>query len=282
MLVVGIAFAYSHGFSPWPSIFQRSQKSAQTIDEKITEKDSSLPDQMLLDDDPWLVMNKLVEAYDLTSGIRLKGTIKLIDGNSDEENLIEEDKFDFMGFPEKSYYQLGKFEFVETENLSLIADHENKTISMASRKSSRTNLKPFNISIFKESLKERDADASIAKQDSLNILTIDHIRDPKIQGYKIFYTPGNFRIRKILVGMARVHSLDGDDEMISITEEKSQGEESMREFIYYAEMSYDEVLPLKQKAKSFHPDLKFVNSSNGQWRLTSEFKDYQLYSSVAN
>src|SRR6185436_304245 len=137
-------------------------------------------------DDPWTEMKKLVEANSNDQGIAIRGKIKIIDDNSEKEEVIEEQDFEYSFVGKSMYQKVGDMEFVNKPGLVLIADNMNKLIAVsasAATEDKRKNM--FDLKELKKILEERKAEIKITQVDDQKALTVDKINDPQIQGYRV-------------------------------------------------------------------------------------------------
>lgn len=219
------------------------------------------------DEDPWKEVEKLVAAYYDHTGMLYKGTLKVIDDNGEQEKVLEEHPFQYSIFNNSFHYRLAHMEMVSKKNFLLSVDHENKTVMLAPNASMQKTNKTFDIRAFKKVMEKGKARALVTRLGEEKVLTIDHIGDPDIQGYRIYYSPLNYRVHKMLIGMVRLNPLEEAPEI---------EEEGITEYYYYLEVLYSQIEALGMKEKDFHPEQKFIALKNGQPSLTAEFKDYQF------
>lgn len=228
-------------------------------------------------DDPWKEVKKLVAAYYNNTGMMYKGTLKVIDDNGETEKVIEQQPFEYSILNNDYHYRLADMEMVSKKNFLLAVDHENKTISVAPKASMHNAGKTFDIRAFKKIMEKGQAQARITQLGGEKILTIDHIADPDIQGYRIYYSPANYRVHKMLIGMARFSPLEEEKEKTDAEEpEEAANETEITEYYYYLEILFTQIEPLGQNEKDFNPERKFIELQNGKFSLTPAFRDYQL------
>lgn len=271
------------------NLFSSNEKKT---DIKLEEQEQPEDIGVLTDDDPWKEIDKLVAAYYNMKGITYLGNIKLIDDNGDKEKILEEHKFQYSTFGRNMYYKLGSMEFVTKENLILVADHNNKFISV-SRQNVETNhtKKLFDIGEFKKLMEQSKANAKITQSGTQKILTIENIKDPQIQGYRIYYDPLTYQINKMLIGMLRLSPLseeeggiediptasdNNSDESKNASEESSENE--IETYIYYLEIIYDKAEILNVTEKTFNPEAKFIKITGNIIELMPALSSYQLIS----
>jgi len=277
-------FAHKGYFSPMPAGEKEMSKEEQAEDIGIST-----------DDDPWNEMDKLVAAYYNKKGVSFKGQVKLIDDNGENEKIIEEQDFEFSVLGENFYYRLGNMEVVNKPDMVLVADHANKFISVSPVSASAGKVsKFFDISEFKKLMEERKASVKITQLGDQKMLTIENIEDPQVQGYRIYYDPGTYRISKILIGMLRLSPLSDDDngiaelpgsastnnEDIKTESDKEETDDTTIEtYTYYMEIVYNEMKILTVTKQSFNPENKFISKNKNKIELTAAFKNYQLMNS---
>jgi hypothetical protein len=241
------------------------------------------------DDDPFTEMDKLVTAYYHKQGSSFKGIVKLIDDNGKEEKIIEQHLFEYTVLNEEFYYSLDKMEVVQKKDMLLVVDNTNKLVSMSFIANSPGKTKKlFDIGEFKKLMEERKADAKVTQLGNEKILTIENIQDPQVQGYRIYYDPQTFVIRKMLIGMLRLTPLEevNEDSIEEIPDGKTEEpvtddrdvvtETEIDTYTYYMEVVYKEIKVLAINEEAFSPENKFVRINGKNVELASPFKNYQL------
>lgn len=247
--------------------------------EKAAQEDD-FPDDVgnVTDDDAWKEMNQLVTAYYDPGGVRFSGHIRLIDDNGEEEQVIEDQPFEYQVKDANFYYSLAKMEVVNSNNLLLLVDNQNKilTVGESEGKAERTsNTRFFDIEAFKKLMQERKAVAKVTKLGDEKVLTIDNIEDPQIQGYRIYYDPTTYNIHKMLVGMVRLSPLDENSE--SNKQDAADSETGgIDTYTYYMEVYYDSIQSLKLGKSIFRPETRFVIKEGKELKVAPAFKDYRL------
>lgn len=235
-------------------------------------------------DDPWKEVTQLVSAYYSKTGMSYKGTINVIDDNEEKEKVIEKHSFEYSILNNNYYYRLAHMELVNKKNYLVAVDHENKTVSLAPGANLHKANKTFDIRNFKKILEKKQAHATITQLGEEKILTIDNIGDPDIQGYRIYYSPQNYRIHKMLIGMVRLSPLEDESDDQNTGEEKNNAneqadtnnEDGITSYYYYLEVLFTEVQPLELNEKDFNPENKIIQVNNGSVSLTPAFKEYQV------
>jgi hypothetical protein len=238
-------------------------------------------------DDPWQELDKLVKAYYVKSGVFYQGTMKLFDGNGDNDKLLEEKKFEYTCFSNEYSYSLPPFEIVSKKNYTVIVNHDDKLVAVVPKITEKVKSKDlFNLSDFKKIIEEQKANIKVTQLGNEKILTVDSIQSPDIQGYRIYYSPQTYRISKMLIGMSRLSPLidesdDSQKKTKEITEEETviTDEDEIEEYYYYLEISYSLATPLSLRQGEFNPENKFVKIDGKKIELTSEFKEYELFNS---
>ena len=249
-------------------------------------------------DDPWQEMKKLVDAYYIKGGVTYSGTMKLIDDNTEPEKIVEENNFEYTVFNDNYYYSIENIEVVHKKNYFVIVDHENKSIMVTEAKSGKRQKEFFNLRDFRKNMDERKAEAKVRQLDSLKILTIDHIEDPAIQGYRIYYDPITYRIQKMLIGVLRLSPLNDDQENGNVNEvignktgddnsddqEKSTGEDegTIKGYCYYLEINYKKAKILSLTESDFNPEEKFISISANGAEIKPAFSNYEFVSALLN
>jgi len=264
------------------------------IDNKTGEEEQPENIGVLTGDDPWKEIDKLVKAYYNTSGVLYSGDIKLIDDNGDKEKIIEEHKFRYSSLGRNMYYELGNMEFVSKSDLVLVADHNNKFISVSLEDNiNEKNKKIFDIGEFKKLMEDSKAEAKVTQLNDQKILTVENIVDPQIQGYRIYYDPSTYQISKMLIGMMRLSPLTDDEEGIdetpaelnkesSNTDADTKSEETdesqVETYTYYLEIVYNKTEVLNMTEKTFNPETKFVKITANKIELMPAYSKYHLIS----
>jgi hypothetical protein len=257
---------------------------------KVEEKEPVEDTGIITGDDPWKEMDKLVSAYYNKQGISYKGLVKLIDDNGNKEKIIEEHKFEYSTLGQNMYYQLDNMEFVNKPGLILIADHDNKFISVSNQdRPVNEQQKLFDIGEFKKLMEKTNAKAKVTQLGDQKILTIENITDPQIQGYRIYYDPVTYQVSKMLIGMLRLSPLTDDEGGIeetpgavtnkinnkeNISEEPAEDE--IETYTYYLEIIYDEMKVLNISEKTFRLESKFIIKKDNKIELMPAFSKYQF------
>lgn len=251
----------------------------------ITDEDDTINIGSPIDDNPWKELDKLVKTYYIKSGVFYQGEMKLFDGNSDKDKLMEEKKFEYTYFNNGYTYNLSPLEVIDKPNYTVIVNHDDKLIAVAPKVGGRkSNTQLFNLSNFKKLIEQQNAQVKLTQHGDERVLTVDSLQDATIQGYRIYYSPITYRINKILVGMIRPFSLEELDEV----DKKEEGEKEEKSnklpdddisaWVYYLEIDYSIVKPLLLQGE-FNPENKFVKMEGNKIELTPEYKDYELYNS---
>lgn len=238
-------------------------------------------------DNPWKEIEKLVKAYYQKNGVYYKGTIKVIDDNQDTEKVLEEQPFEYSIINNSYYYRLGQMEVINKKDLLLAVDNENKTVSFSRNGLTYKANKPFDIRTFKKIMEKATANAIVTQQGEEKIITIDHIGDPDIQGYRIYYSPKTYQIIKMLIGMLRLSPLEEDEaENIAETQQtdnsKNTGDNSdgINTYYYFLQVEFSDIKYLSTKEKDFSPENKFIQLNNDTIKLTPAYNQYQLLNTI--
>jgi hypothetical protein len=239
-------------------------------------------------DDPWKEMNNLLKAYYVKNGVLYQGTMKLFDGNGDDEKLLEEKKFQYTYFDNEYSYSLAPLEVINKKNYAVIINHDDKVIAVTPKISARKKNKDlFSLADFRKIIEDQKANIKVTLLGNEKILTIDNIQDPEIQGYRIYYSPETYKISKMLIGMIRLSPLDDE----SITKQENTDESNNSEsktgdeidgYTYYLEINYSVIKPLSLFPGMFNPENEFVKIEGKKIELTSKYKEYQLFNSDGN
>jgi hypothetical protein len=256
---------------------------------KVEEEEPVEDIGLMTSDDPWKEMDKLVAAYYNKQGVSYKGLVKLIDDNGSKEKIIEEHKFEYSILGQDMYYHLGNMEFVSRPGLIVVADHDNKFISVSDQdRPVQEQQKLFDIGGFKKLMEKTKAEAKVTQLGDQKILSIENISDPQIQGYRIYYDPRTYQVSKMLIGMMRLSSIDDDESGIEETpgastdkisdQENSSDEtaEEIKTYTYYLEIIYDEMKLLNVSEKTFRPESKFIIKKENKIQLMPAFSKYQF------
>ena len=270
---------------------------AQTIsprgssNNQISDPGNDVVEGTPTNDDPWNEMKKLVDANSNEQGVSIRGKVKIIDDNSENEKVIEEQDFEYSFVGKSMYQKVGDMEFVNKPGLALIADNSNKFIAVsasAATEDKRKNL--FDLKEFRKILEERKAEIKITQVDDQKALTVDKINDPQVQGYRVYYDPTTYRIKKILIGMLRLSPLEENDEQDlekatgNTGDDKSKNEsapgtideEEIETYTYYLEITYSEIKTLGLSERSFAPENKFIIKTKDKIELAPAFSGYQF------
>jgi hypothetical protein len=241
-------------------------------------------------EDPWKEVQKLVDAYYLKTGMAYRGTIRVIDDNADTAKVLEVQPFEYTILNNDNYYyRLAHMEMVSKRNYLLAVDNESKTICISGKAVRHKNARPFDIRDFKKILEKGNAHALVTADGDEKILTIDNIPDPDIQGYRIYYSPKDYRIHKMLIGMMRLSPLEDEkeeqpEEDADAPDTSSAPQQDMTEGVntwyYYLEVAYTQVQPLALTLKEFNPENKFIQVQHGHLSLTQGYKQYQLLNTI--
>jgi hypothetical protein len=233
-------------------------------------------------------MANLIKEYYNKKGIKYGGTIKVIDDNQPVEKVIEEQPFEYTILNGNYYYRLGPMELVCKKNFLLSVDNDNKTISFSKNVAFHTGgHKVFDIRNFKKLLHKGGANAQVTQDGNEKILTIDHIADPNIQGYRIYYSPKDYKVHKMLIGMLRLNSLDdeagvdGNQQSASVQDQSDSTGNFITTYSYYLEVIFSQVQHLSLQENEFNPENKFITAINDAGvLLTPAYKDYQLLNTI--
>ena len=235
-------------------------------------------------ENPWKEMANLIKEYYNRSGMQYDGTIKVIDGNQLVDTVIEQQPFEYSILNGNYYYRLGPMELVCKKNFLLSVDNDNKTISysrnMVSRRGGR---KVFDIRGFKKLLEKGGAHALVTQNGTEKILTIDHIADPDIQGYRIYYSPQNYQVHRMLIGMLRLYSINDESDETD-TPQGATGNSSdsvVTTYSYYLDVLFSQVQHLSLQENQFNPENKFVTAvSDTGVVLSPAYKGYQILNTI--
>lgn len=291
MMLTALVLVYTSAITQKNS----TQKDKRSVDADKEATNDSLNIGVSTDDDPWKELNNIVRNYYLTGGITYEGSIRLIDGNEEKDKILEEQKFRYTLFNGDYHYSLGEMELISKEKYVVAIDHSNKIIAVSPKRSGNAKTEVFDISVFKKIVEARKGEAKVTQLGSEKILTIDNIEDPTIQGYRIYYSPGTYRVDKMLIGMARLSPLTDDTEGSSIQEEpmakpepeqehfeqtESTATDSIKGYYYYLEVVYSNIKTLALKKKDFNPEDQFIELSKNKVEVKKAYEDYQLLNTV--
>lgn len=87
---------------------------------------------------------------------------------------------------------------INNDKYSLTADNNNRFVFLTKNLRAKQGEQPqfFDIAAFAKILKEANAEAEITELGEDKILTVKNIKDPKVQGYVIYYSPIDYHIKK--------------------------------------------------------------------------------------
>ena len=136
---------------------------------RATEEEKETP----TNDDPLKEIASLVNAYDQKGGVSYKGSMRLIDGNTEEDKILEEQEFEYTMFGNEYEYTLGSVEMITKKTFVLLADHQGKSISILPIKEKQKAKGIFDIGEFKKILESQHANVAVTRLGDEKILTID-------------------------------------------------------------------------------------------------------------
>jgi hypothetical protein len=263
------------------------QKNSLTNNEKVEESRDDEQERPT-NDDPYKEISGLVKAYDLTKGVFYKGSVKLIDGNTEEDKVLEQQKFEYTVLGNEYEYSLDNISSIVKDSFVLFADHGQKSISILPLKGLKNDNKPFDISGIKKIIDARQANVAVTEIGNEKILTIDSIQGQQIQGYKIYYSPVTYRISKVLIGVHTLSSLEtGEQENVAEEENENTDKEEESEineeedgFFYYLEVNYESIQQLSLTQEIFKPENKFIEKVSGAVALKEKYKEYEFINRV--
>jgi hypothetical protein len=266
-------------------ITDQKREQKEEIQQDYKHPTTDVDNEKETTDDPWKEIEHIVSHYYQKSGISYSGSMKLIDDNNDEEKILEEMSFDYTLVGDEYYYNMGSFEFINKNNFLLAVDNGSKTISISHQPQSSTQgSQLFNLSDFKKILEQKGAEAKVTQVADEKIITVDNIQDPSIQGYRIFYSPSTYQVRKMEIGMVRLSSLDDNenDRRETQTKAKDQNNKVIEEnnelttYTYFLEVNYTKIKPLTLEKGAFTPENKFITITNNKIQLMPAYSDYSL------
>jgi hypothetical protein len=234
-------------------------------------------------DDPWMEMQKLVEAY--YGGEQLityHGRMRLIDDNHDKQKLLEELSFEYSSYGEEYYYRMEQLECVKKRDFIMMADHDNRSVSISYVSLAKDkNNGILSMEDLKKMLQERSKEIKITQSGDTKILTVNDIQDPSIQGYQVFYDPVTYQVKKMVLGMIRLNPLDENDRVALNETEKTSPDKDSEEmeieaYAYRLEILYDKIEKTRISEQEFRPEQKFIRFNNNKPELQPAFSDYRL------
>lgn len=256
------------------------QEEKAVVKEEEAKEEQGIP----TGDDPWKEMEKLVNAYYKEENFLYKGMVKLIDDNQEEEKVMEEYPFQYQYANGNFYYSLDSMEFVRQAQYLLAVDHRGKLISLSSPGQTRSVSKLFDIADFRDLIEKQKASAVVTIADGVKMLTLEHIQDPQIQGYRIYYDPETYSIQKMLIGMLRLSPLEeesGIEDVNTVSGEGKEGSDTeVPTYSYYLEIGYKEKKALPGKA-GMDVLSKFLSRHGEAFSLQPAYKDYQMVNMIA-
>lgn len=225
-------------------------------------------------DDPFTELGQLVNTYYKGDQISLKGTVRLIDDNYEEDKLIGEYPFSYQYNAGDFYYSLDSMEFISQQEKLLAVDHRGKSITLSSAGGMKNIPGLFNIGDFRKLVEAQKASAEVTQSGNLKMLTLENIQDPQIQGYRIYYDPSTYAITKILIGMVRPGPLEETE-----NEKKDNTANEMGDiyaYSYYMEINYNSREVLGRKT-AFNPLARFIFSQGNAFNLQPAYTTYELH-----
>ena len=270
--LIGLILVTAVGVTQVRKYYTNKEKPEQLAAQPAIEDDENAEDSLEVigtpvNDDPWVEMSKVIDAWYAPAGKDCDGVIKVIDDNGDNEKIIEEQLFRYQSVGKQYYYQIDNLEMVSNKNQMLMVDNQNKKITIASATGDKAR-KFFDMGAFKKLLEEKKANARVTQLENEKILTVDSIQDVQVQGYRIHYDAQTGQIKKMLMGMSRFTPLE---EEAPVT-----GSEEVTQYYYYVEVDFRNIKPLSVKEKDFNPERKFITLKKGKAELTPAFSGYQL------
>lgn len=229
-----------------------------------------------VDADPWEELQQITDAYSHPSGISYKGQIKVIDASGDQEKVLEETPFEYTLHGDAYHYLLGDVEMVRKNNLGLLVNHSAKVIALTPKASSGAG--PFDLNDFRKQLENAKATLKVSELNGDRVLTVDELADPTIQGYRVFYAPDSYRIRRVELGMQRLSPLEeGEADRLELPTDASSTEPTeLRVYTYFVELNFSSVQPLNLKKGEFRPEVKFITYDQHTLKLTPAYSAYTL------
>jgi hypothetical protein len=263
ILLVGvIAWGYAR------QVINKPQEPAQEAiaDNEETDEQELEDAGTPTDDDPFKEMDHLVNAYYKGSHIQLKGSVKLIDDNAEEEKVIEQYPFTYQYAAGDFYYKLDSMEFAGAGGQLLVVDHRAKAISLTAMADSKKMSGIFNIADFRKMIEEQKASAKVTEAGGVKMLTLENIQDPQIQAYRIYYDPVTYSISKILIGMVRLEPLEEKENEVK--------EEGVFAYNYYMELSYSTRESLRTRVDDVIS--RFLIKRSDSYVLQPAYSSYDL------
>ncbi|MGN6293129.1 MAG: hypothetical protein ACTHMV_10330 [Chitinophagaceae bacterium] len=234
-------------------------------------------------DDPWKEMEQLVKAYYSGENFLYKGTVKLIDDNQEEEKVMEEYPFQYQYAGGDFYYSLDSTEFVRQAQYLLAVDHRGKLVSLSGSAQAKSVSKLFDISDFRGLMEKQKASAVVTIAGGVKMLTLEHIQDPQIQGYRIYYDPQTYSVQKMLIGMLRLSPLEDESGIYDVNASPEGRSEStdteVPTYSYYMEIGYKEKKTLPGKSGLNILD-RFVSRQGKSFSLQPAYIDYQMVNMI--
>lgn len=257
------------------------QKHISSPEKNTVQNDQAPDDETPTNDDPWKEIEKVVGAYSNGGGVDYRGSMRLLDESGEKEKMLEQMSFEYSLLGDEYYYRMGEFECVGKRDFIMTVDNQAKSITVVPTRLKANSSKQnslFDPTAFRKILEERSAMVKVTQQGDLKIITVDSIQDPKVQGYRIYYNPTTYKVKKMEIGMVRLNSVDdGEDvnqNLQQSPDDDTPGDASL--FTYFLEINYDESRLLSVTKEDFHPESKFIKISQNNIQLTPAYSNYSL------
>lgn len=236
-------------------------------------------------EDPAAEMERISKWYNPAHTTVFNGFFRLYDEKDARPKLIEEKQFQFsLDSNRNCNYEVGGIEVINNNRYSLTVDNNNKFVFLT--KSSPGQGKEaqfFDIAAFEKILKETGAEAEVTKLGEDKILTVKNIKDPTVHGYAIYYSPVDYRIKKIVLVMWQLAPLtdiasnsrnDNDYAKDQLEDARNSKETETPGHHYKLEISYsgiDSSMNIKARGQD-----KYVHITNNRAELTEEYSGYEF------
>lgn len=277
------------------AITQKGWFTAGKQQEPVKVDQDTVEEGELTNDDPFVEMNNIAMVYTEKKYISLSGDIRLYD-EENEDKLIEKENFAYTVNGGRNYScEIGKTSIISDDNLNLFVDHENKLISLSPQQIQGQAAYLFNIDTLKSIAKKEGATMAVRKLNDEKILVVNG-GTGEVQGYRLYYSPGTFKINRVVMLIATVNNYgaeqeENDGETASGKENETTGDKSetattdtslidgndlgINLYTYRMEITYRSTVMTDPKP-DYHPSRQFISVINKRVELAQSFRDYEI------
>jgi hypothetical protein len=201
------------------------------------------------------------------------GEMVLFDVNGDSEKVMERASFVWQYDKTRSYYRIDSVVQVRDGHFFMQVDLTNRVMAISLADSSSNGA--YQISEYLKLLQDLHAEISIRQEEGMTAITIDSLQHPAYQGFKLFVDPTSLEVRKLLLGMNKLSSLD---RQASVQNEQDLSEYPV--FTYFLEIRFN---PRRRIAAGDIGSLgSFVSFNADSTKITAQpnYADFDIAGSV--